>query len=78
MISILFVFHVALVVYRAPSEVEPLENARGKHLSGLVDFGTVVPTACGKAIPVWERQHADDAAILADWASHFRRHYCSD
>ncbi|MFA4951985.1 Hachiman antiphage defense system protein HamA [Brevundimonas sp.] len=49
-----------------------------KHLSWLVDSGTIVPTACGKAIPVWELQHVDDAAILSDWASHFRRHYCSD
>jgi hypothetical protein len=27
---------------------------------------------------VWELKHSDDAAILSDWATHFRQHYCRD
>jgi hypothetical protein len=43
-----------------------------KHLKWLVDTGERLKTADGKIIQVWELRHGDDAAMLSDWAKHFR------
>lgn len=48
------------------------------HLSWLVDTGTVLQTADGKDVEVWEFQHQSCDNILSAWAKHFRNHYCFD
>jgi hypothetical protein len=48
------------------------------HLAWLVDTGKRLETADGHEIEIWELQHTDDAAVLSEWAKHFRQHYCDD
>jgi hypothetical protein len=48
------------------------------HLAWLVDTGKRLSTADGREIEIWELQHTDDAAVLSEWAKHFRQHYCDD
>lgn len=48
------------------------------HLAWLVDTGKRLHTGEGHEIEIWELQHTDDAAVLSEWAKHFRQHYCDD
>lgn len=35
-------------------------------------------TKDGRPVEVWEFNHINDDAILSEWATHFRNHYCLD
>lgn len=48
------------------------------HVAWLEDTGEVIETADGREAEIWVLQHADDAAILSAWATHYRQHYCRD
>jgi hypothetical protein len=48
------------------------------HLNWLTDSGKTLNTADGKKVEIWNFQHRSDPAILSEWATHFRNHYCSD
>ena len=48
------------------------------HIAWLEDTGEVIETADGREVAVWVLQHANDAAILSAWATHYRQHYCRD
>lgn len=48
------------------------------HIEWLVNTGATVQTSDGKSVEVWELNHQADEEILAQWAKHFRQHYCSD
>ncbi|WP_370334513.1 Hachiman antiphage defense system protein HamA [Parvularcula marina] len=52
--------------------------AAPNHIVWLEVTGEIIQTADGKETEVWVLQHADDAAILSAWATHFRQHYCRD
>jgi hypothetical protein len=48
------------------------------HLAWLLDTGKRLNTPDGHEIEIWELKHTDDAAVLSEWAKHFRQHYCDD
>lgn len=48
------------------------------HVNWLVNTGQTKLSANGKTIEIWELQHQNDPAILAEWARHFRNQYCLD
>ena len=48
------------------------------HAAWLKDSGEVIKTADDRQAEIWVLQHADDAAILSAWATHYRQHYCRD
>jgi len=50
-----------------------------QHLKWLQDTGEVVTTVCGKQAPIYQFAYdIDDVDVMAAWALHFRKHYCSD
>ena len=48
------------------------------HIAWLVDTGQRIKTTESAKVEVWELRHVNDAAILSEWAKHFRNHYCAD
>lgn len=48
------------------------------HLNWLVDTGKTLTTKDGLRVSVLEFRHQPDAAVLSQWAKHFRNHYCAD
>lgn len=48
------------------------------HLTGLKKAAISLKTTDGKPIEVYEFLPPEDAAVLSDWARHFRNHYCLD
>jgi hypothetical protein len=49
------------------------------HLKWLIDSGEQIRLPCGKRVPVFTfNPITTDAAIMSEWATHFRNHYCSD
>ena len=49
-----------------------------RHIEWLVDSGIKISTIDGRTVEVFDFNHLDDAAIMSEWAKHFRNHYCSD
>lgn len=49
-----------------------------QYLKWLKKTGETVKTEGRKEIPVYSFAPKDDAAILSEWAKHFRNHYCLD
>lgn len=47
------------------------------HLSCLKPIDCIV-TSEGKEVPVWTLSIPVDEALLSEWATHFRNHYCLD
>jgi hypothetical protein len=52
--------------------------ATPSHCEWFEDTDTVLQTSDGKSIRVVRFNHIEDAAVLTEWAFHFRKHYCSD
>lgn len=48
------------------------------HIKWLHKTDEVLKTADGATVEVWELNHEEDAAVLSEWARHFRQHYCID
>ncbi len=48
------------------------------YLSSLKKYNKALATADGHQIDVWELRVSPTATNLSEWASNFRRHYCSD
>lgn len=48
------------------------------HINWLKDTGERRQSACGREIEIWEFNPEGDEAILSEWATHFRQHYCAD
>jgi hypothetical protein len=48
------------------------------YLSHLILSASTITTVDGHIVPVWELTIPDDPACLANWATHFRQHYCLD
>jgi len=49
-----------------------------QHIKWLVDTGERLNSADGKEIEIWEFQYQNDNAVLSEWSTHFRNHYCLD
>ena len=50
-----------------------------QHLKWLKDTGEVITTACGKKASIYQFAYeVSDEETMTAWASHFRKHYCSD
>lgn len=48
------------------------------HIGWLKNSGQF-SSACGRSVPIFELRHdITDQATMSAWATHFRRHYCSD
>lgn len=52
--------------------------ANPAHLSWLAPTGNTLSSQDGRAIELWELNHAPQRKILSAWARHFRSHYCDD
>jgi hypothetical protein len=53
--------------------------SRPEYLNWLTqDSSSNLKTSCGKDIEVWTLKHLPSDEILAEWAKHFRQHYCED
>jgi hypothetical protein len=56
----------------------PGSVSRPKHLAWLVNTGKTFTTSDKKKVELWELRHTSDAAVISEWARHFRNHYCPD
>jgi len=55
-----------------------VSNIKPPHIDWLVNSGIKLKTSDGKNVEVWDFLHIDDDIVIAEWAKHFRNHYCSD
>tara|TARA_R110002012_G_scaffold252930_1_gene431885 strand:- start:3211 stop:4014 length:804 start_codon:yes stop_codon:yes gene_type:complete len=48
------------------------------HTVWLENTDEIIETVDGCTAEIWILHHADEAAILSAWATHYRQHYCLD
>lgn len=48
------------------------------HIEWLKKSATILGTADGLDVEIWELDHQKDNIVLSAWAKHFRQHYCDD
>jgi hypothetical protein len=52
---------------------------QGTHIDWLIDTGETIQIACGKKTPIFKFNHdLGDESVMKEWATYFRKHYCSD
>jgi len=55
-----------------------MPNGVPTYLAWLKNSGEVITLPSGQAVQVWDLHHHAAEAVLSEWATHFRNHYCVD